>query len=226
MPLRIQLKSPNPDRGSVETDAVVSSATLATSKPHSRLGRGFTLTELLIVLAITVVLAAMAAFQIVAALRQAHISTAVETTVRELRSARERAIDTRTEYVVTFQVPGRIQTQSIAAGVLGPATFIDLPSDERFVIVPGVPTVPKTPDGFGSGTTAIDFDLGNGGGGNVLFFYPDGTVLDAAGNLNNGVLYMARPGDLSSSRAITIWGATGRVKVWRLAGKAGAAQWL
>jgi hypothetical protein len=122
-----------------------------------------------------------------------------------------------------LQAPGKILTQTIAAGVLSAPTSIDLPIDEQFVVVAGVPLTPKTPDGFGSGVRAVDFDLGNGGGSNVLFFFPDGTVLDAAGNLNNGIVYIARPGDLYSSRAITIWGATGRLKVWSLANKGGAS---
>ncbi len=183
--------------------------------------RGFTLLELCIVLAITLILATMATYQVIAAMRLAHINTAVQIAERELRVAREKAVDTRTEYIVTFQRPGRIITQTLAAGVLSAPASIDLPYDEQFVIVAGVPLAPQTPDGFGTGTTAIDFDLGNGGGSNVLFFYPDGTVLDAAGNLNNGVVYMARPGDLYSSKAITIWGATGRVKVWSLGRKKG-----
>ncbi len=59
----------------------------------------------------------------------------------------------------------------------------------------GMPTspnaFPKTPDGFGVGTTAIDFDQGIAGGvKNVIYFYPDGSAQDAAGNINNGVVYL------------------------------------
>lgn len=186
--------------------------------------RGFTVLELAIVVVVTLILAGMATFQIVAAIRQAHINAAAQIVERELRNAREKSVDTRTEYVVTFQTPGRILTQTIAAGVLSAPTSIHLPNDEQFLIAPGVTSAPENPP-FGSAKLAIDFDLGNGGGSNVLFFYPDGTVLDAAGNLNNGVAYIARPGDLYSSKAVTIWGATGRVKIWTLAGKGGATQW-
>jgi hypothetical protein len=58
----------------------------------------------------------------------------------------------------------------------------------------------------------------------VISFYPDGSAHDLAGNLNNGVVYIARPGDLYSSRAITLTGATGRIRGWRLAG--GAKNWM
>lgn len=219
MALRIYLRRFLPETN------FVSVARRRSSKAIPRSGiRGFTVLELVIVVVITLILAGTASFQIAAAIRQAHINAAVQIVERELRNAHEKSVDTRTEYVVTFQTPGKILTQTIAAGVLTPPTSIDLPNDEQFLIVPGVRSAPENPP-FGSAKRAIDFDLGNGGGSNVLFFYPDGTVLDAAGNLNNGVAYIAHPADLYSSKAVTIWGATGRVKIWTLAGKGGATQW-
>ena len=64
--------------------------------------------------------------------------------------------------------------------------------------------------------TAIDFDQGIvAGAKNVIYFYPDGSAADVLGNVNNGVVYIARPGFIDSSRAITLWGATGRLRGWR-----------
>jgi len=88
---------------------------------------------------------------------------------------------------------------------------------------------PTTPDGFGVGATAIDFDQGVAGGvKNVIYFYPDGSAEDVNGNVNNGVVYLALLGNagyFKSSRAITLWGATGRVRAWRLESNAGAYYW-
>jgi len=40
------------------------------------------------------------------------------------------------------------------------------------------------------------------------------------------VLYLARPGNLYSSRAVTLWGITGRIRGWRLYQNGGAgAYW-
>jgi hypothetical protein len=50
----------------------------------------------------------------------------------------------------------------------------------------------------------------------IIYFLPDGSGQDLNGNINNGVLYIARAGDLYSSHAITFWGATGRIRGWRL----------
>jgi hypothetical protein len=67
------------------------------------------------------------------------------------------------------------------------------------------------------GALAIDFDQGIAvGAKNVIFFYPDGSAADVAGNVNNGVVYITRPGDINNSRAITLWGATGRLRGWHI----------
>jgi hypothetical protein len=50
----------------------------------------------------------------------------------------------------------------------------------------------------------------------VIYFYPDGSAEDVIGNVNNGVVYVAMPGFVNTSRAITLWGATGRLRGWRI----------
>jgi len=188
--------------------------------------QGFSLLELLLVVAITVVLTAFASFGIAAALKQARTANAAQLISNQLRTVHQNAMDNRTEYVVTFQVPGRMLVQKIRNATLSTDTTVDLPGDEQFIAINGLPGLGKAPDNFGNGKTAIDFDQAVGGGSNVLYFYPDGTVLDAVGNPNNGVLYIAHPGDISSSRAITVWGATGRVKSFKLISVSGVSQWM
>jgi hypothetical protein len=46
-------------------------------------------------------------------------------------------------------------------------------------------------------------------------FLPDGSARDTVGNLNSGIVYMAGQ-DVGSTRAITVWGASGRIRGWRL----------
>ena len=43
--------------------------------------------------------------------------------------------------------------------------------------------------------------------------------------LNNGVVYIARTGFIDTSRAITLWGATGRLRGWRAYKNAGKYYW-
>lgn len=181
--------------------------------------------EVLIVVAIGTIVASFASMQLATSMRDANANDAVQLVQNQLRKIHEKAMDDRTEFVVTFTQPGGIAIQLMRNAVLVNSGTVNLPPGEQFVLVPGLPKNPKTPDGFGNGNFAIDFDQANGGGANVLYFYPDGTVLDATGAPNNGVIYIARPGDLSSSRAVSVWGATGRVKSWRLMMNAGVAQW-
>jgi Tfp pilus assembly protein FimT len=182
--------------------------------------------EMVVVAAIIAVVMAVAVLSFGTALRGSHVNTAVQTTVNELRKAHEEAVDRRLLYTVTFVPPGTIVTQRTITGQ-PPVTerTISLPNDVQFLALAGIPAAGATPDGFGIGTAAIDFDQANGGGGTAIFFKPDGTATDALGNPNDGVVYLAQPGQLYSSHAVTMFGATGRLKVWQLVQKGGAPKW-
>lgn len=86
----------------------------------------------------------------------------------------------------------------------------------------------STPDGFGTGITAIDFGQGLGAGSlNYVCFMPDGSSRDTLGNYNSGVIYLARTADPNAynSRSVSVWGATGRIRGWRLYQQAGVPKW-
>ncbi|MGC2181691.1 MAG: hypothetical protein WA637_00260, partial [Terriglobales bacterium] len=117
--------------------------------------------------------------------------------------------------------PNSITITRAATGQV--TSTITLPTDITFRAEPGIPnTLATTPDHFGTGSPAIDFDQGVAGGAkNVVFFNPDGSAQDINSNTNNGVIYLARSGSLYTSRAITVWGSTGRLRGYRLYPKAG-----
>ena len=58
-----------------------------------------------------------------------------------------------------------------------------------------------------------------------VVFYPDGSAQDDVGNFNNGVIYINTSAYFYGSRAITVEGATGRIRGWRLVNNAGVATW-
>ena len=198
---------------------------------RARSTRGFTFVEILVVVALILVVMAFAIPQIRATVRGARVNTAAQTVTTQMRRTYQRAIDERRIYRLSFVPPRRLQIDRVQLNPPGAAilTFIgtiDLPPDMQFLNEPGIPTtVATTPDGFGTGNRAIDFAINNGGGGTQLFFFPDGRILDANNRLNNGVVYIARPGELLSSRAVTVFGATGRVKGWRLVQAGGGVRW-
>jgi prepilin-type N-terminal cleavage/methylation domain-containing protein len=198
---------------------------------------GFSLLELMITITISLILTAVAVITLQPTLQQQHVNDAYNTTLTSLRRAREAAAADMRIYVVSFGTAvtagpspngGTITvTQNTTTG---PVLFsAALPTDVTYHVEPGVPTspttAPTTPDGFGSAANTFDFDQGIGAaGGNTVYFYPDGSARDINGNINNGVVYMGRPGSLISCRAVTLWGATSRIRGWRLYQK-GAWTW-
>lgn len=184
---------------------------------------GFSLTELLVTVAVLMTAGAVAVMNITGAVRSSHVETAYQNTLNQLRFARQVAIDKRTVCRVDFTAPGTISvTQAFADGTPVQTETINLPPDVRYTVVTGMPSPPApTPDNLGNGQIAIDFDRVAGGSGTTIYFQPDGSALDAAGRSNDGVIYVARPNELTGARAITLLGTTGRLRGWRLGPKPG-----
>ena len=189
-----------------------------TQLDHSRM-RGFSLIETLIVLSLMMIASGIFFMSLQPALKDTRVTNAYNATLMTMRRAREQAIAERRVYLVTFNnavTPNRITITQASTGVV--TSTITLPTDITFRAEPGIPiTLATTPDHFGTGSPAIDFDQGVAGGAkNVICFNPDGSAQDVNSNTNNGVIYLARTGSLYTSRAITVWGSTGRLRGYRL----------
>lgn len=196
----------------------------------SRKNRGFSLLELLIVIAIGLTMAGVTFISLMPLFKQNHVDQAYDTTMGVIRSYRNLSITQSKRYILTFTPPGTITVQYWGVGVpVSPAPVTvatyTLPPDIQFNVQGGFPAT--APDSFGTGVTAIDFDQGMGlGSQNYIMFMPDGSSQDNLGNYNSGVLYLTRPTDLYSSRAITVFGTTGRVRGWRLYNQAAINKWV
>jgi prepilin-type N-terminal cleavage/methylation domain-containing protein len=184
--------------------------------------RGFSLIEMMVVVSLILIVAAFSVMAIQPALKQGRVTQGYNTTLMAMRQARDISVAQRQIYFVTLNNGVQPNTITITQGSTGnvTATYL-LPDDVFFDAEPGIPVSPvappTTPDGFGIGGLAIDFDQGVAGGvKNAIYFYPDGSATDSLGNINNGVVYIARTGFVDSSRAITLWGATGRVRGWHI----------
>ena len=182
--------------------------------------RGFSLAEMLITIAIGLIMAGVTFIVLMPMFRESHVNAAYDTTLSVMRNYRNLSITQSKRYIVTFTAPGTITVQYWGVGVpVSPAPVTvatyTLPQDIQFAVQAGFPAA--APDGFGSGGTAIDFDQGMDlGSQNYVMFMPDGSSQDLLGNYNSGVVYLTRPGDLYSSRAVSVFGTTGRVRGWRL----------
>ncbi|MFY9790813.1 MAG: prepilin-type N-terminal cleavage/methylation domain-containing protein [Candidatus Sulfotelmatobacter sp.] len=203
----------------------------------SRKNTGFSLLELMLTVSIGLILAGISFITFRPVLNQGHINSAYDTTLMALRNTRNLAITQSHEYYVNFNPAGfpagTIQVEYQPGPVGGIAQPIQqvitysIPSDVSFAVQAGFPAV--APDGFGAGVNAVDFGQALAGEPmNYVVFMPDGSAQDNLGNFNSGIIYMTRPGDniYNSSRAITVWGATGRIRGWRLTQSGGVAEWV
>jgi len=186
---------------------------------RSRMMRGFSLVETMIVVSLIMISSGIFFMSLQPALKDTRVTNAYNTTLMTLRRAREAAIAERRTYMITFSnaaVPNTITMTQAATGQV--VSVQTLPNDITFQVITGIPTtLATTPDHFGTGGTAIDFDQSVAGGAkNVICFNPDGSAQDVNSNANNGVIYLARSAEVLSSRAITVWGSTGRLRGYRL----------
>jgi Tfp pilus assembly protein FimT len=208
--------------------------------------RGYSLLEMLSVVAILIVMTVVSFMSLVPVLKQQRVINAYNTTLGAMRQARDNAVSQRTSYSVTFSSTASPNTITVApvlpAGVTTSfqgdqnSVTYQLPTDVSFYAASALASVPA-PDSYGSAANAVDFGYtANGagtGGQTTIYFCPDGSAQDAEGGAGNclgswdgGVVYISRSGDLMSSRAISLWGGTGRIHGWRLYTVSGSNQWV
>jgi prepilin-type N-terminal cleavage/methylation domain-containing protein len=173
---------------------------------------GFTLLEVLTVLALTSVILAIFVgfFPRAAAMVQGDADLRIVNW--QLKLAREMAINQRRAIQLQFIPPNRLQIARVefAGGttVLGNSY---LEHNTQFMLFPGQP---DTPDGFGN-PTPISFS-----GAASVMFTADGMLTDAAGNPVNGSVFLGQPGKEFSARALTIFGPTATIRLYRWNGTA------
>lgn len=184
---------------------------------------GFSMIEMLVVIAIGMVIAGIAIIQSRPALMQFRANAAKDLVQATLRRARETAISDRRSVKVEFLVnpagnpPGSYVRLTRLGGGVGPDTVI--------VTIPMPPSViyttfagePDTPDGFGSGGP-IYFGGVNNGPAAGMIYQSDGTFAAATGIPINGTVFMGIANQPTTARAVTILGTTGRVRSYHISG--------
>jgi prepilin-type N-terminal cleavage/methylation domain-containing protein len=195
--------------------------------------RGFSLLELMITISISLIIGGITFMALQPILLQSHVNTAYERTLMVMRNTRNQAITQGHQYYVTFfpaagATAAYIQVQyqpPVVGGIAQPLQQVQnysLPLDVNF----SLQTAATPPDGLPVGVNAINFESQPGIPLNYVVFMPDGSAQDSVGNLNSGIVYIARPaGNQYTSKAITVMGSTGRLRGWFLDQQAGGPIW-
>jgi prepilin-type N-terminal cleavage/methylation domain-containing protein len=181
---------------------------------------GFSMVELVMVVAVTCIIAAVTVVQLQPSLQNFRATAALGEVKSTLRQAREYAISQRRTVAVSFTTDQegneeiKLNLYNVAAGIQAlnnvPFLQVSLEPSVQFVLTP---TLPDTPDKFGN-AAALCFNGAAYAAGSVLEFQSDGTFTDATGAPINGSIFLAIANNHTTARAVTILGSTGRVKGW------------
>jgi prepilin-type N-terminal cleavage/methylation domain-containing protein len=176
---------------------------------------GFSLLEVMLTIVIIGLMTSMAVVQIGTARQAINGDSNMRVVLAQLNLARELSISQRRTIRLDFVAPNtlRIVRNEIPAGttMLSSAVF---EGPVEYLLLAGLP---DTPDAFGR-AQAVDF-----GAAVTILFNSDGTLIDQQGRPINGTVFLAvRGGTDRSARAITVLGATGRVRAYRWTG----AEWI
>jgi len=173
---------------------------------------GYSAVELLVVLGILVILSAFAVFGWMGTNQNFLATAGMDDAVGQFRTARQLAISERRSIEIAFNGNNQIQlTPETTAGVPvvpNPLTPETLSSGVQFILFPGLP---DTPMKFGN-NAAISLVAAGAPTVAPVHFVSNGSLTDSNNNFVNGTIFLGLPGKRGTARAITILGATGRVR--------------
>jgi prepilin-type N-terminal cleavage/methylation domain-containing protein len=173
---------------------------------------GYSVVELLVVLSVLAILAAFAVLGWQGTYQNFQATSGMDDAIGQLRTARQLAISERRSIEVAFKGANQVQlTPETTAGVpvaKNPYPPETLSSGVQFLLFPGIP---DTPMKFGN-SAAVTLVAAGAPPVAPLHFVSNGSLTDSNNNFVNGTIFLGLPGLKGSARAITILGATGRVR--------------
>ena len=195
--------------------------------------QGFSFLELVTVVGIIMILASFAVMSTVSTTYNSRANAAMDSVISQLRTARQMAISMRRNVLVQITAPNQIQLTVETLPGEAPATTIapvylndNVGGGSQFYVFPALP---DTPMNFGN-SQAINFAPASGGAAGLsIMFTTSGTLVGSTltsgfavvGNNNpvNASIFIGIPGHTNTARAITILGATGRVRSYYWTGQ-------
>jgi prepilin-type N-terminal cleavage/methylation domain-containing protein len=196
--------------------------------------RGFSLIELVIVVTISLVLMAGAAVLTQATLQNYRANAAMDSVVSQFRTARQTAISMRRNVQIALTAPNVMQLTILylPGEVPGPAiqpVFLNDATNGGSQFY-GFPSLPDPAPGFSKTSNGINFQQPSGASSWTVMFTSSGELVgttqtsgfSTVGNNNpiNATIVVGNPSVNASARAITVFGATGRVRTYLWTGTA------
>jgi prepilin-type N-terminal cleavage/methylation domain-containing protein len=178
---------------------------------RSHKARGFSIVEVLVVTVLVAVSVSVGVLQMKSSIALIDADKAANLVTAQILYARQVAIAQRRNVLVSFEDSNEIKVirqdgggeTTVMADVVLPTGFtFSMPDD-----------LEDTPDAFGN-AGPVDFDTTNGGK-----FLADGIFVNDTGDVMNGTVFTMN-GSSSTARAVTLSGASGRLRTYRLEGDA------
>jgi len=180
--------------------------------------QGFTLLEVIIVGVVVATMMAIALMVLPAVVTATKSDSGALQCSTLLRSCREQAITQRRNMQVAFTDPNQVQCLRREVGLAGTTlvetgalTLVDAAIFEQGVEYRRFPEVnpPDTPNAFSPGPGSRVFT-----GPGPYWFTPEGTFVDANGDVTNGTVFLGDPARVETARAVTVFGATALIENW------------
>jgi Tfp pilus assembly protein FimT len=173
---------------------------------------GYSVLELLVAIGVLLTLVSFAVLGWQGTYQNFKATSGMNDAIGQFQAARALAISSRRNVEIAINGANQIQlTPETTAGVpVSPSPFRPetLTSGVQFMLFPGVPDTPMT---FGNGA-AVSFNAAGAAPVLPLHFTTTGALTDSNNNFVNGTVFLGLPGLSYTARAITILGATGRVR--------------
>jgi hypothetical protein len=150
---------------------------------------------------------------------------AMRVVLAQMNQAKELAITQRRNMRVTFNSNNSVQIvrEEVPGPTLTTISSVPFENSLQYLRPAGVPDLTNAgnvptlnelaavPSPSLSTSTAVAF----GNGTTQIRFAPDGTLIDQAGNTVNGTVFVALTNQMLSTRAVAIFGSTGRIRGYR-----------
>ena len=177
---------------------------------QARSQRGISVIDMMVTLSVMAIVGSMGTMQIATVRQSMQSDGAMRLAMAQLNTAREMAITQRRNMEVRFVGNNWLQIvrNDVPSGTTV-LTNVAFEGNAQYSLVSGVS---DTPDGFGN-SSAISF-----GSAATIMFATDGTLIDNNGSPVNGTVFLSIANIPKSVRAVTVLGATGRVRGYRWTG--------